>query len=512
MKHLSFLVLFWPTTLVWSVDWPQATGPLGNFASNDQAPSAFSVSSNEAVLWRVKLPSTGQGAPVLSEGRVFVASHDEITEDSQVGSTILGMCFDARSGKELWRRKIGGTRETDLSSLFSDNTAASPVTDGKRVVFVNVGGTIKCFDYEGEELWKHVWTPFGRHHARAHEPILHDGKVILMHAPRYDLPLSATTKGGSQPLGRSKEFWTHLRAYDLSSGELVWQAEAGTSVHSTSILDVLPDGRPAILTGRGGGHKPPEEPYGLSLIDASNGKSLWDREIKGYAAAQNANWAGKAGHFFLADEHRSVAIESGAPLSGVSLTKGVAITGWDGKDYETVTGTFPKSKKPITYFTNLIVGKYHYFRSFGGFYIGRVNLKSGQVEYLQVPVQVIRKAGRDDEILWEKSLPNDMKNAYGFKATQDKRNAGSGWGHVSSAPPVVVGDLIYFPTMVGMVYVLKWNAPILNENALVSISDLGPAGETWTLSGLACADGRLYARTLKELICIANRSPSGEGE
>ena len=50
-------------------------------------------------------------------------------------------------------------------------------------------------------------------------------------------------------------------------------------------------------------------------------------------------------------------------------------------------------------------------------------------------------------------------------------------GRVSSAPPVVVGDLIYFPTMVGMVYALKWNAPVLNEEALVSWSDLGPAGK-----------------------------------
>ena len=56
--------------------------------------------------------------------------------------------------------------------------------------------------------------------------------------------------------------------------------------------------------------------------------------------------------------------------------------------------------------------------------------------------------------------------------------------------------------MVGMVYVLKWNAPVLNEDALVSWSDLGQAGETWSLSGLAYADGRLYARTLKELLCI----------
>jgi len=507
------LFLLFPAGLALAGEWPQAAGPNGNFGSAGKAPDAFSVSKNEGVSWRVRLPSTGQGTPVVSGGRVFVTSHDEITEDSQTGSSILAMCFDAVTGKELWRRKIGGTRKTDLSSLFSDNTAASPVADGKRVVFVNVGGTVKCFDYDGKELWKHVWTPFGRHHARAHEPILHDGKVILMHAPRYDLPVSATTKGGSQPLGRGKEFWTHLRAYDLSSGELVWQAEAGTSVHSTSILDVLPDGRPAILTGRGGGHKPPEEPYGLSLIDAANGKSLWDRAVKGYAAAQNANWSGKAAHFFVGQDHRSISIETGEPLGGVSLTDGVAITRRTGDGYETVEdGKLPKAKKPLTYFTNLIVGNYHYFRSFGGFFIGRVHLKSGKVEYFQVPVQVVRKPGRKDEVLRDKSLPNDMKNAYGFKATQDKRNAGNGWGHVSSAPPIVVGDLIYFPTMVGMVYVLKWNAPVLNEDALVSWSDLGPAGETWSLSGLAYADGRLYARTLKELLCIGGKAAQGKAK
>ena len=58
------------------------------------------------------------------------------------------------------------------------------------------------------------------------------------------------------------------------------------------------------------------------------------------------------------------------------------------------------------------------------------------------------------------------------------------------------------PTMIGMVYVLKWDAPVLDESALVSISDLGPAGETWSLSSLSYADGRIYARTMKELICI----------
>ena len=161
-------------------------------------------------------------------------------------------------------------------------------------------------------------------------------------------------------------------------------------------------------------------------------------------------------------------------------------------------------KKPITYQTNLIVDDYHYFRTHKGFFIGRVHLKTEKVEYLEVPVQVVRVKNAQDKLLWNKALPNDMRNAAGNLATNDKRNAGSGWGHCSASSPIVVGDHLYMPTMIGIVYVVKWNAPILDEKALVSISDLGPAGKTWSLSSLSFSNGRIYARTMKELICIGS--------
>lgn len=452
------------------------------------------------------MPSTGQGTPIISNGKVFVTSHERIKEDTEKGSAIVGICLDAKTGKKLWQRKIEGTRTTDLSSLFSDNTAASPVSDGERVVFMNVGGTIVCYDFEGKEVWTEKWTPFGRHHARAHEPILHDGRVIVAYVPRDDLPVSATTKAGAKPLGRGREYWNRLMAYDMTIGKLSWMAETGTSVHSTSIIAQLSNGKTALLTGRGGGHQPPEEPYGLSMIDFANGESMWDQSIKGYAAAQNANWDRNGVHFFAGDTHFSASSDTGEIRGNSSLIEKVTVTRWDGTEYETrEEQTLKKSKKPITYFSNLLVGDYHYFRSFSGFMIGRVNLKNGKVEYLEVPAQVVRERGREERKSWGETLPNDMKNADGFRATMDKRNAGSGWGHVSSAPPIVIGDLIYFPTMVGMVYVIKWNAESLDGNALASISDLGRAGETWSLSGLAFADGKLYARTMKELLCIGEQ-------
>lgn len=486
-----------------AADWPQAAGPNGNFVVDGHAVDRFSVSLDQNVIWRTPLPNTGQGTPIVSGIRVFVSSHAPIAQDTETGSLILGLCFDAKSGRELWRREIPGTRETDLSSLFSDNTAASPVADGKRVLFTNVGGTLRCFDFDGNENWSYRWGPFGRHHARQHEPMLHGSNVILMQVPRDDLTPEVTTKAGAAPLGRDREYWTHLQSFDLTTGKRGWIAQAGTSVHATSLTGRTSDGTTAILTGRGGGHQPPEEPYGISLVNADDGKTIWDLPIKGYAAHQSCSWNQEVACLFAGGEHVTVNIHTGEIRNRVSLFEQVTVCRHTDSGYRTETQqTLKNARSPITKQANCVIGNYHYFRAHDEFLIGRVNIQSGLVEYLQVPVQVVRRKDAREQVLWTQALKNDMKNADGFVATQDRRNAGSGWGHVSAASPIVVGDNIYLPTMIGIVYVLKWNAETLDEKALVSVSDLGPAGETWSLSSLSFADGRLYARTLKELICI----------
>ena len=45
-------------------------------------------------------------------------------------------------------------------------------------------------------------------------------------------------------------------------------------------------------------------------------------------------------------------------------------------------------------------------------------------------------------------------------------------------------------------------AKVLDEKALISVSDLGPSGETWSLNSLSFSSGRLYNRSLKEVVCI----------
>ena len=498
--------ILWPTIFTTNVaaQWPEAAGPNHDYQVDGRVPSAFSVTRNQQVIWKVPLPNTGESTPVVSGGRIFVTCHAPMRADAELGREILAMCFDARDGKELWRRELPASRATDMASGFSDNTAASPVTDGKHVCFVNVGGSIRTYDFEGNLVWQLHWVPFGRHHARQQEPIVYDGNVILLKTVADDLPVEATTKAGAKSFGRGTEIWTRLHAYDLATGELRWVAQSATSVHSASLLGKTVDGRPAIMTGRGGGHQPPEEPYGLSLIDASSGETIWDLEIKGYAAHQNAVWKDARGAVFVGMDHHLLDVQTGTLNPAVSLNSNVELCCRKGDDYVTVKEmdlSSQKKKRPITYHTNIVAGDYHYFRTHHEFLLGRIHLKTNKVQYLQVPAQVIREDDAE-RLLWDHAVVNDARNNDGFVVCQDKRAKLSGWGHVSAASPIVVGDYLYMPTMVGTVYVIRWNSTKFDESALVSISDLGPAGRTWTLSSLAYDRGRLYARTMKELICI----------
>ncbi|MEC7567318.1 MAG: PQQ-binding-like beta-propeller repeat protein [Planctomycetota bacterium] len=504
----TVVLLFLGTSSAWCDNWHQAAGPNHDFVVQGYAPPYFSVSANKNILWRTALPNTGQGTVILSGEHAFVMSHAPVKQDTQTGSLCVGQAFDAITGKQRWRREIPAVREIDLSSLFSDNTAASPATDGTHICFVNVGGSIHTFDFDGNPIWSYAWTPFGRHHSRQHEPLIDDGHLVVVQTPHQDLPLDLLDKEKARSLEGGSRYWTHLQSFDVKTGKRLWVAEAGTSIHSTSLLGHLANGQAAILTGRGGGHNPLEKPYGLSLVNAKNGKSIWDQAIPKYPTFQNACWNERVACQFSATEHLVLDIETGDIRQRQSLTKQVAVCahtseGYTRKVNQDLHDYIRSYKKPMTYQTNLLIGNYHYFMAHHAKMIGRVHIESGAVEYLQVPAQVVRIPGQEDVLRWDTTLPNDLRNADGFLVTQDKRNAGSGWGHVSAPPPIVVGNNIYFPTMVGTVYVIRWDAKVLDQRALLSVSDLGQAGKTWSLSGLSYANGRLYARTLKELICIA---------
>jgi hypothetical protein len=190
-----------------------------------------------------------------------------------------------------------------------------------------------------------------------------------------------------------------------------------------------------------------------------------------------------------------------------------------------------KKTRAIIQQSNVLAGRYHYFRNYTQPWLGRVDVVSGKVEQLQLPVQLKRTSDSDrDHLLWDSAgmaaatieqqqksqrqrsqvlpiqlwtfQPNQMQNSRGLVVMGDARSKGNGWGHHASQVPSVIGDFLYIPVMNGTVYVIRWNSETLDESAIVAINDLGPVGQSFNRASLSFSRGRLFAHTIGEIICI----------
>ena len=501
MIRLAFLLFVVCTAFspLSAADWGQGSGPNGSYVADGIAAKEWSVVHSKSIAWVKPLPETGQSTVVIKDGKLFYTCYEPLKSDSDLGSDIIAHCADAETGEVLWQRTIAGRHPLRLSGCFSDSTSPPAVTDGELVCFFNASGTITCFDMKGNEVWSREAMAVGRS-----QPFLVDGSVV--YTKQTIMPKDG--EFGHEHKNALQEQWTQLEALDLATGKTVWTSDCGVNMGAIPMVSRLTDGRDAIALGRGGGHSPPERPLGVSVVDGRSGKTIWTLPLDRYMSTQTYPIVNDLSLIFHGPEHLWVNL-SGEIVRRVSICSDVPVQRWDGKGYSLGRESLeyqPKKGRAITQQSNLLVGKYHYFRAYTKPYLGRVNIDTGKVEYLQLPVQLIREESKNDRLIWSLKdvgfVPSEMKNQNGFVVMGDKRSRTNTWGHHASPIMTVVGQHLYLPTLVGTVYCIDWNADRLDEHAILGINDLGPAGGTWTRASLSYADGKLYAHTIKELICI----------
>ncbi|MEX0361932.1 MAG: hypothetical protein AB3N10_13210, partial [Allomuricauda sp.] len=254
-------------------------------------------------------------------------------------------------------------------------------------------------------------------------------------------------------------------------------------------------------------------------IDLENGNRIWKYDADEGLALYNATWNEDYAVWYTEKECvvHLVDSKSGKLQRKVSLTENA-----DVRMYDTAQGSYSLQKnvdiqKDLginvfpAWFSNVIVEDKLYFLCFkSGNYrknigpdytMARVDLKSGKAEYLQVPVQVAYKGGTKSYI-WNQELTTETINSRGLDVSNDKRSRRDGWHWNFNGNPIVVNGKIYFTTMLGVVYCIDTTTDVFDERALISLNDLGPKGKTWSVNTPSYANGKLYHRTLKHLICI----------
>lgn len=177
-------------------NWPSWRGPRGDGVSREKSiPLKWSPTEN--IRWKTALPERGNSSPIVWGGKVFITQ-----ALSAVGQRML-ICFDRATGRELWRKGVT-IPEKEETHPTNDYAAASPVTDGERVIaFFGTAGLF-CYDMEGRELWKRDLGRQTHEWGYAVSPILHGDVCVLFFGP-----------------GKR----SFLTALDKKTGKTVWTAE-----------------------------------------------------------------------------------------------------------------------------------------------------------------------------------------------------------------------------------------------------------------------------------------------
>lgn len=523
---LGGLLLVSTASIVLADNWPQGPGPNFNFCTKagDQ-PVSWSVARNVNVSWQKPLPETGQSAPVVWQDRVFVTTMKPVNIESETGSDIVVYCLSATNGSILWKKDIQGNYQTKLSAPFGDASAPAPVTDGKRLWVLNPTGLLVCMDLEGNSIWEKKVTSVSRT-----QPVLFDEKLIF-HRQVYlpDQKGHFTHENADAPHDR----WTQLQAIDAATGEYIWRSACGVNMGCVPLVQQLSDGSSVLVVGRGGGHGPPEVPDGISMIRADNGKTYWTLPLPGFMSTQTYPIVEDHALVFHKGDHLWVSTRTGKITRSVSIVDNVPVRRWTPSGRETQTESLAANKaRSITQQSNLLVGDYHYFRAYTRNYLGRVHVESGAVEYLELPLQVLRKTAQPDDELWnadhrpadlvslkgrKKSRRdltttslrlNEVKNSRGITVMGDARAQANGWGHTASPLPTAFGNQLVVPLLSGMVFVIQADARTLDEDSVLATNDLGMLGKSFTRANLTTDGKRVFAHTIRGIIAFENLAQS----
>ena len=200
-------------------DWPHWRGPFLNGSSDEKnLPATWSKTEN--VVWIASLPGHSSATPIIANGRVFISSTDRDSKD------LLALCFDARSGKELWRKKLG---ESSRKVPRNNPATPSPVTDGGYVYFMYGSGDLAGLDYEGNVIWsRNLEAEYGNislKYGYSSSPLLYDDKLYILIQRRhtaYRSPKSTTLDA-------------FILAMDARTGENIWKQPRKTDAVNESL-------------------------------------------------------------------------------------------------------------------------------------------------------------------------------------------------------------------------------------------------------------------------------------
>jgi outer membrane protein assembly factor BamB len=313
-------------------DWMQFRGNGGSGVAGDTGlPTTWSETEN--IRWKADLPGRGLSNPVIANGRVYLTACSGREE-----TRLHVLCFDVRSGKQLWERQFWATGNTGCHPKTC-MAAPTPATDGEHVFALFATADMACLDKDGNLLWYRSlvgdYPTLSNQVGMAASPVLWKDLVMVPMENVGDSFLAGIDKATGQnrwktPRRRGINWTTpavyendgqaevlfqtsgELTAYDAATGKERWSHKARLSeTASPSIgngMIIAPGGESVALLPEKGNAKAlwkttklrsnyaspllyQDRVYNVSsanvlvCIDPANGNVLWQERVRGTVSA-----------------------------------------------------------------------------------------------------------------------------------------------------------------------------------------------------------------------------------
>lgn len=250
--------------------WPAWRGPAATGVSLDADPPV-EWSETQNVRWKVELPGRGHSTPILWGDRVFLTTaipvgptfpprysqaegtHDgvPVTQKHQ----FVGLALDRSTGQIIWQRTLHEAIPHEGGHVTGSLASHSATTDGK-YVFLSFGsyGVYCLRANDGQLVWQRDFGPMNTKHGHGEgsSPVLHGETVVINwdHEGQSFVEALHTQTGQTRWKVQRPELtsWStpivvshdnrqqlivpgteRIRAYDLETGELIWQCSGLSS-------------------------------------------------------------------------------------------------------------------------------------------------------------------------------------------------------------------------------------------------------------------------------------------
>jgi outer membrane protein assembly factor BamB len=453
----AVLVAGWLVGTAHAGNWPTWRGPQGTgvVAAGDEPNLPLTWGEKENVRWRTPLPDRGNSTPVVWGDRVFVTQATEKDDRRTV------MCFARADGCLLWQ---AGVAYADGEPTNGQNPycAASPATDGKRVIAYFGSAGLVCYDLDGKELWRRDVGKVDSWQGSGSSPVLHGDLCILNAGPGTDAALIAMNK---------------------ETGAVVWK--------------VVPPATPA-KPATAEQPKPAEPRKAGAAKPRAAGGGFDD-------AMRAADPRGAGG--YLGSWSTPVVIRPG-DRDELIVVHALQVTAYDpatGKELWTCKGLPEQAFASPAIGDGMLVATGHRVTG-GGTRVTAVKLSPGMTGDVT-----------ETHRLWQADLPKDCVGSgviaagHVFLPTQfgsvacydlrtgkrawDKRLEGSGAKNGTWSSLVLAGDRLLIPNHSGQVFVLR-------ASPKFEVLATNVAAEETTCASLAASDGQVFLRTYDALWCF----------